>query len=375
MNLDFSKLNVYANSLLAIRLCIVGQSNPSLIPQIMPKLEENGLYLGAAILAEKLKISYQKEELTLIRKFITDKKNQIQQTKNLQNRNALKELFIQLGDLYLKYGDLVEAYAAYYKAHENNQTQEALDYANSWVTCMILSNNYMHYKVINVNPKDQDVKGYQKWLLLSAIRNYVRMDYKNFLIDLLQIDANYLEQVEFITSYFDLSKYFAIASLITKLPKDIIETLQHPFIIRILDADPSVLETLNCYIDYDFVQLIQKSQLLIIELDRDVISAPLIPQIKEKIINTLLKQYIINFKRMSLISLANLLNLKQFEAQDLVEKLIRSESLNYVIDPIDMIVHEKYSHEQQQIRQCHQLGVTVLKALDHKYFQILQDQK
>lgn len=83
----------------------------------------------------------------------------------------------------------------------------------------------MHYKVINVNPKDSDVKGYQKWLLLSAIRNYVRMDYKNFLIDLLQIDTNHLESVDFITSYFDLSKYFAIASLITKLPKDIIEIL------------------------------------------------------------------------------------------------------------------------------------------------------
>lgn len=85
------------------------------------------------------------------------------------------------------------------------------------------------------------------------------MDYKNFLNDLLSIDTKNLESVEFITSYFDLSKYFAIASLTTKLPKDIIEILQHPFIVRILDADPSVLETLNCYIDYDFVQLIQKS--------------------------------------------------------------------------------------------------------------------
>ncbi|CAD8147859.1 unnamed protein product [Paramecium octaurelia] len=375
MNLDFSKLTVYTNSLLAYRLFVLGQNNPLLAPQIIPKLEENGLYLAAANLAEKLKTSYSREELNNARKTITEKKNQIGQTKNLQNRNALKELFIQLGDLYFKYGDLVEAYAAYYKAHENNQTQEALNYANSWVTCMILSNNYMHYKVINVSPKDSDVKGYQKWLLLSAIRNYVRMDYKNFLIDLLQIDTNHLESVDFITSYFDLSKYFAIASLITKLPKDIIEILQNPFIIRILDADSSVLETLNCYIDYDFVQLIQKSQLLIIELERDVISAPLISQIKEKVINTLLKQYIINFKRMSLVSLANLLNLKQFEAQMLVENLIKTEGLNYVIDPIEMIIHEKYTNEQQQIRQCHQLGITVLKALDHKYFQILQDQK
>ncbi|CAD8062186.1 unnamed protein product [Paramecium sonneborni] len=375
MNLDFSQLKAYTNSQLAIRLFVLGQNNTSLIPQIIPKLEENGLCLAAAILAEKIKVSYQREDLNQARKLITEKKNQIQQTKNIQNRNALKESFIQLGDLYFRFGDLGEAYAAYYKAHENNQTQEALDYANSWVTCMILSNNYMHYKVINVNPKDQNIKAYQKWLLLSAIRNYVRMDYKNFLNDLLQIDTNNLESVVFITSYFDLSKYFAIASLITKLPKDVIELLQHPFIIRILDVDPSVLETLNCYIDYDFVQLIMKSQLLIDELQRDIISAPVLQQIKEKIIYTLLKQYIINFKRMSLNSLAKLLNIKEFQAQELVEKLIKAENLNYVIDPIDMIVHEKYTDEQLQIRQCHQLGITVLKTLDQKYFQILQDQK
>ncbi|CAD8069335.1 unnamed protein product [Paramecium sonneborni] len=375
MNIDFSKLKVYSNSQLAIRLFILGQNNPSLISQIIPKLEENGLYLAAANLSEKSKISYSREELNAARKLITEKKNQIQQTKNLQNRNALKESFIQLGDLYYRFGDLAEAYGAYYKAHENNQAQEALDYANSWVTCMILSNNYMHYKVINVNSKDSDVKGYQKWLLLSAIRNYVRMDYKNFLNDLLSIDTKNLESVEFITSYFDLSKYFAIASLTTKLPKDIIEILQHPFIVRILDADPSVLETLNCYIDYDFVQLIQKSQLLINELERDIISAPVLQQIKEKIISTLLKQYIINFSRMTLKSLANLLNIKDFQAQELVEKLIKAENLNYVVDPIDMIVHEKYTNEQLQIRQSQQLGVTVLKTLDQKYFQILQDLK
>lgn len=48
---------------------------------------------------------------------------------------------------------------------------------------------------------------------------------------------------------------------------------------------------------------------------------------------------------MSLVSLANLLNLKHFEAQALVENLIKTENLNYVIDPIDMIVHEKYTNE------------------------------
>lgn len=51
------------------------------------------------------------------------------------------------------------------------------------------------------------------------------MDYKNFLNEILSIDSTLLTSVDFITCYKDLSRYFAIACLITKLPKDIVELL------------------------------------------------------------------------------------------------------------------------------------------------------
>lgn len=66
---------------------------------------------------------------------------------------------------------------------------------------------------------------------MSAIRNFSKLDYQSFLREILTIDNQFLPSVDFITCYQDLSKYLAITCLIVKLPKDIVEMLQHPFII------------------------------------------------------------------------------------------------------------------------------------------------
>ncbi|KAM3146030.1 hypothetical protein pb186bvf_002008 [Paramecium bursaria] len=301
---------------------------------------------------------------------ILNKKGELQNYKNQQSKSTLRELSKQYAELNFNHGDFNEAYQGYLKVYEHTQpTQSQIDFCIDWIDTMIWSFQITHFRLITLKPSND--QQYAQYQVSCLVKHFQKYEYAEFVSTFLKINPDYIS-VDHITCYYDLARYFLIVALQTKSTKEIIELIQYPIIQHLNEQQPIVFEVIYAYEDYDFENLVKQVNQILKDLQYDAIIYSDLQRIGMELKSFLVKQYIQIYKRASIKNLAQSLQLEVRQTIDILEDVIRKDNMNYLIDPVDLIIIQKRSQEQQRLASFNEITKELLKQIDNRYLQLFQ---
>ncbi|EAS01656.2 26S proteasome subunit RPN7 (macronuclear) [Tetrahymena thermophila SB210] len=296
---------------------------------------------------------------------------EINMHKNSQNKLSTGLSYIELGNLYLKAGDVTEAFRSYERVYKYYEAGDIYSYFPQWCATMIIERRYDQLQ--QVYPKEaipiekKKREQYTTLLVFQALRCL----YQGFQNDFLQIIKDELqhdcivedENLLLVTSLREIGVFITVCALARLSRSQVQDLLKSDSIRFFVTQDNECLNILECYISLDYKTLISKLKLFYQEYNQDFIFKKF--NFSEILTDKLVKQYLLPYKKISIQKVVNIMGLNQDLALDYLKKLIQNNQINFLYDPIEEVLVQKETEKTKKY-ETYQKAVKVIASFLHK---------